>query len=83
MDINNSGTVVGFKYVDDGYGPDPSMAAFAFIWSEASGLLDLNDLITPGDPFFGSDFFSSADEINDRGWILAGRDIVAFRIPLF
>ncbi len=58
--INNRGQVVGGGIVDDAYW-------HGFIWDEANGMRDLNDL-TDGIP--EGFMIDTAEKINDNGWII-------------
>lgn len=70
-DVNNLGWVVGSALRADGQ-------TVGFLWREGLGMVDLNTLISPADPWFGgSDVFNphgllitGASATNDRGQIL-------------
>ncbi len=57
--INNLGTVVGQGLLDEG-------GWHAFVWDEAQGVRDLNELVELPDDFI----IDTAKKINDNGWII-------------
>ncbi|HKY01459.1 MAG TPA: hypothetical protein VJM53_02785 [Burkholderiales bacterium] len=61
-DTNSDGLVVG-------YGADTD-SLNAFVWSEAEGMLDLNNLLSGNDPLKGKLHMIYATAINDAGQIL-------------
>ena len=65
--INSSGQVVGA-----GRTSSSSESSRAFVWIDGT-LYDLNDLIDPSDPLKPYVTLTGADDINDRGQILAQR----------
>jgi probable HAF family extracellular repeat protein len=72
-DINDAGWIVGQALRGDG-----QMAGF--LWRDGQGMVDLNNLVSPGDPFFSSPdvytpapgfLITGAAAVNDRGQVLA------------
>ncbi len=81
--VNARGEVVGSVGIelptlclDTGSLPDPTcfadkMTDRAFVWAAATGRVDLTSQIDPADPLAGTLFVTSANDINDHGFIAA------------